>query len=277
MKNLAKTKLFIYGTYILLVLTVLLIGFVFLSIFNPKDENSDNSLKKVFISFFETAENRTFDYRQSIKMLFNSTHKNPSSEIVVLEIDDATVEMLGEKYGEWPISRSVYADLVKYIEQDKPKAIIFDLMFLKSIKAQDKADGYFVDTLNKYNNIYTGINFDYRGEDVRKPIDLPKNLEVNINNASNTKIIEYKNCRPILKELIESKNIKVASTNAERDDDGIMRKVSPVIKYKDKYYPYLAFKAGLDILGDENNTQLYIDDKNSLIAKNVKIPLTNKG
>ena len=277
MKNLAKTKLFIYGTYILLVLTVFLIGFIFLTIFNMQDENGKNSFKKVFISFFETAENRTFDYRQSIKMLFNNQNKIPSSEIMVLEIDEATVESLWEKYGEWPVSRRVYADLVNYIEQDKPKAIIFDLMFLKSLKTPDNADEYFISTLNKYNNIYTGINFDNREFDVRKPIDLPNNLEINLNNASNTKIIEYKNCRPILKELMESKNVKVAQTNAERDYDGIMRTVSPIINYKDKYYPYLAFKVGLDVLGTEDNTQLYIDDKNNLIAKNVKMPLTNKG
>ena len=58
--NLTKTKWFIFGTYLLLISATLLIGFVLLQ--------NNNTLKNVFKSFFEVAENRTFDYRQSIKV-----------------------------------------------------------------------------------------------------------------------------------------------------------------------------------------------------------------
>jgi CHASE2 domain-containing sensor protein len=37
-----------------------------------------------------------------------------------------------DKYGEWPISRSVYSKIIDRIEADNPKAVIFDLMFIKS-------------------------------------------------------------------------------------------------------------------------------------------------
>ena len=50
MKNLIKTKWFIYGTYLLLVMATLLIGFVLLQ--------NNETLKSVFVSFFKVAENR---------------------------------------------------------------------------------------------------------------------------------------------------------------------------------------------------------------------------
>ena len=175
MKNLTKTKWFIFGTYILLTLATLLIGFVLLQ--------NNNTLKNVFKSFFEVAENRTFDYRQTIKV--SHKHPIPNNDIVLLAIDDASLEYLWDKYGEWPIPRSVYADVINYIETEKPQSIIFDLMFIKSVRSQQNADKVFIDTINKYNNIYTGLNFDNQNFDVRKPADLPQRLELNINNQSN--------------------------------------------------------------------------------------------
>ena len=60
----------------------------------------------------------------------------------MLAIDDASVESLWDKYGEWPAPRGVYADIVNYIEQDKPQAIVFDLMFIKSLKSSDSTEEY---------------------------------------------------------------------------------------------------------------------------------------
>lgn len=269
--NLTKTKWFTYGTYLLLVLAVLLIGFVFFYTLNAKG----GSLKEAFISFFETAENRTFDYRQSIQIIHKQRTPNPN--IAVLEIDDATVESLWDKYGEWPVPRNIYADLVNYLEKDKPQAIIFDLMFLRSINKAENADKLFVETLNKYKNIYVGINFDDREEDVRNAVDLPSKLKVNVNNTSNSKFIKYKNCRTIMQPLLDSNNINVASVSVQRDDDSMLRKIPPFVKYKDDFYPYLAFKAATDYISQNTDKQFYVDNNRNLSLDYLKIPLTDSG
>ena len=273
--NLTKTKWFTYGTYLLLVLAVLLIGFVFLYVLNAKDENGKTSLKEVFISFFEMAENRTFDYRQSIQIIHK--HRTPNPDITILEIDDATVEYLWEKYGEWPAPRSIYADLIKRLEKDNPNAIIFDLMFLKSLKTSDKSDEYFINTLKDYNNIYVGINFDKMGSDVRKPIALPEKMKVNVNNNSKLEIIKYTNCRPILPEIINDNTTNIVSTNVERDADGILRRIPPFVKYNDSYYPYMGFKAAVDYLTPNDNKQFHINSFGTLFAADSKINLYKNG
>ena len=269
MKNLIKTKWFIYGTYLLLVLATLLIGFVLLQ--------NNETLKNVIVSFFEVAENRTFDYRQSLQVI----HKRPlpNKDIVVLAIDDASLESLWEKYGEWPIPRNVYGDLINYLEQKKPQAILFDLMFIKSIRATEDADKYLIDTMNKYSNVYTSMNFDNQPTDVRIPIDLPDRLTLNIENKSNVNFktkYNFINCRSILQGMIDG-NVNIGMTNVMRNSDGIIRNIAPIMMYKDKYYPYLTFKAGADYLAQKNESSFVIDENSNLNTFGTKIPLTKDG
>jgi len=268
MKNLIKTKWFTYGTYILLVFATLLIGLVL--------TQNNKTLKNVITSFFEVAENRTFDYRQSLRVI----HKQPipNKDIIVLAIDDASLEMLWDKYGEWPIPRNIYANIIEHVEKSKPQAIIFDLMFIKAMRNSTEADKALVSSMNRYNNIYTAMNFDQQPSDVRIPPELPERLSLNINNESEVKFTKYKffNCRPILSGLINGK-VSVGIANVIRNSDGIIRKVSPILEYKERYYPYLAFKAGSDYLTGENKKEYTINKKADLIVEHSSIPLTKDG
>lgn len=267
MKNLIKTKWFIFGTYLLLVLASLLIGFVLLQ--------NNNTLKNVIVSFFDVAENRSFDYRQSLQVI----HKRPlpNKDIVILAVDDASLESLWDKYGEWPIPRNVYADMINYLEAQKPQAIIFDLLFIKSMRTAEGADKYLADTMNKYNNVYTGMNFDDQPEDVRKPINLPDRLSVDVNNESKVNFIaKYKNCRAILPSLLNGK-VNVGIVSLVRNSDGIIRTVDPLMIYKDKYYPLMSFKSGADYLAQKPVKDFTVDRNSNLIVGSTKVPLTKEG
>ncbi|MCQ2739563.1 MAG: diguanylate cyclase [bacterium] len=267
MKNLLK-KWYKLATYLLLLLAFLLIGFIFF--------HNNKALNNVISSFFEVAENRSFDYRQVLKTIHSTSV--PSKDIVILAIDDASLEILWEKYGEWPIPRNVYADIVNFIEKDNPLAIVFDLMFLKSLKSADNIDNILANTLNKYNNVYVAMNFDGVNPSVRTPENLPDRLALDIENQSNINIktkYSFANCRLILEELLNG-NVKVGMTNVIRNEDGIIRKVAPIMSYKDKYYPYLSFAVGNDCLRADN-TKFVIDKKRNLITNNYKIPLTKDG
>ena len=269
MKNLIKTKWFIYGTYLLLVMAALLIGFVLLQ--------NNNTLKNVIVSFFEVAENRTFDYRQALQVI----HKRPlpNKDIVVLAVDDASLEMLWDKYGEWPMPRNVYADMINYLEKQKPQQIIFDLMFIKSIRTTGDADKYLADTMNKYPNIYTAMSFDDQPTDVRIPIDLPERLAINLENKSNVNFnnkYKFLNCRPILNSLIDGR-VNIGMTNVIRNSDGIIRYIAPLMVYKDKFYPYLTFKAGADYLLQKPDNDFTIDKNSNLQLFGSRIPLTKDG
>ena len=220
-------------------------------------------------TFVDTIENRTFDLRQSI--LINQGAKKASSDIVIVAIDDATYEYILDTYGEWPIPRDIYANIINYLEQKNPKSIVFDLMFVKSLKSPNQADEALVTTFKKYNNIFTSMNFDNQSEDLRTPPNLPDKISINVENNSKIDFhqLTFTNCRLILEGILKAtKNIGII--NVSRSDDGILRKMPFIVKYKDKYYPQLAY------LG-ENQNSFEIDKHSNFIIGGKKIYLDDDG
>lgn len=211
-------------------------------------------------SFVDTVENRTFDLRQSI--LINEGAKKASEDIVIVAIDDATYEYILDNYGEWPLPRDTYAKVINYLEQQSPRSIVFDLMFVKSIKSSNGADEMLINSFQKYNNIFTSMNFDNQSEDLRIPPELPDKLSLNIQNNSKIDFsqLTFSNCRKILQGIIDATS-NIGIINVSRSDDGILRKMPLVVKYKDKFYPQLALKVGLNYLGETQQT--FTIDKHS--------------
>lgn len=211
-------------------------------------------------SFVDTVENRTFDLRQSI--LINEGAKKPSEDIVIVAIDDATYEYILDNYGEWPLPRDTYAKVINYLEQQSPRSIVFDLMFVKSIKSSNGADEMLINSFQKYNNIFTSMNFDNQSEDLRMPPELPDKLSLNIQNNSKIDFsqLTFSNCRKILQGIIDATS-NIGIINVSRSDDGILRKMPLVVKYKNKFYPQLALKVGLNYLGETQQT--FTIDKHS--------------
>lgn len=228
------------------------------------------SLKNMtYGSFISSMENRTFDIRQNI--MANSHVNKPSDDIVIVAIDDASYEYILDKYGEWPLPRDIYAKTAKYIESQNPKSIAFDLMFVKSIKSDNRADSELVNIFKKYDNVYTAMNLDNQPEDLRSPAVLPESLAVNINNNSssiNFDYLEYYNCRTILDEFFKVTS-NIGMINVLRGDDGVLRKMPLFLKYHDRYYPQLGLKVALDYLGLK-------DKKDYTVLKNGEMALTDK-
>lgn len=246
------------------------IGFMFFVIFAfliLKNANLNN--------FIDAIENRTFDLRQSL--LINEGAKKASKDIVIVAIDDATYEYILDYYGEWPLPRDTYAKIINYLEKQSPRAIAFDLMFVKSLKSKNQADEALVQTFKKYNNLYTSMNFDNQSEDLRVPPNLPQKLTINIQNNSEIDFnqLTYTNCRTILEGILNATS-NVGIINVSRSDDGVLRKMPLIVKYKNEFYPQLALKVGLNYIG-ENNQSYEINKNSEFKLGGRKIFLDNDG
>ena len=233
-----------------------------------------------FNAFIDVIENRTFDLRQNV--MINNKIKSVNNDIVIVAVDDASYEYILDKYGEWPLSRDVYAKLVDYIESQKPQSIAFDLMFVKSLKSNPKADEMLVDSFKKYDNLFTAMNLDNQSKDLRTPPMLPEKLSVNlINNSSDINLDghTYTNCRPILPGILDSTS-NIGMINVSRAEDGILRRMPLFVKYQDKFYPQLGLKVGLQFLNARENLEVkdFVIDKNSnLLLGKRKIYVDNNG
>lgn len=238
-------------------------------------------VKNTKINDFLTAmENKTFDLRQTI--LVKSGVRKPSKDIVLVTIDDASYEYLLDKYGEWPIPRSVYADLINYLEPKDPTAIVFDLMFIKSIKSKTDADRALVRAVTGNNNVYTSMNFDNQSFDVRKPIKLNKKFTIKVKNDSKidfAKYLSFTNCRAILPGILAF-TPNVGMINVSRSEDGILRSIPPFMIYQGDFYPHLSLLVGLKYLEKNNDfktKEFYIDKHNKLELGKHSIPIDKNG
>ena len=150
-------------------------------------------------------------------------------------------------------------------------------MFVKSLKSKNQADKELTEIFKKYNNVFTSMNFDNQSEDLRIPPNLPQKLTIDIKNNSKIDFsqLTYKNCRTIIDEIINATS-NIGIINVSRSDDGILRKMPLVVKYKNDYYPQLALKVGLNYLG-EKQTSFEIDKHSEFKLGDRKIYLDNDG
>lgn len=229
--------------------------------------------------FIDVIESRTFDLRQNV--LINNHAKAHNDNIVIVAIDDASYEYILDNYGEWPLTRDVYAKLVDYLEAQHPQSVAFDLMFVKSMKSLPQADLALVNSFKKYDNLYTAMNFDNQPEDLRIPPTLPNKLAVNLkNNGGKVDFTAqtYTNCRSILPAILDATS-NVGMINVSRAEDGILRRMPVFLSYQGKFYPQLGLKVGLNYLKNSDNTvdNNFVIDGNYLKLGNRKIYLDDNG
>lgn len=201
-------------------------------------------------SFIQSMENRTFDIRQTLQA--SSNLKKHNKNIVIVAIDDASYEYILDHYGEWPLPRDKYSQMVNFIEKQNPKVIAFDLMFVKSMKSDEKADQSLINVFKKYENVYTAMNLDNQPQDLRIAPELPKNLSITPDKpAANT--MEYSNCRVILQGILNATS-NIGMINVSRSDDGVLRQMPLYLKYHNKYYPQMGYLIGKNIKNLNNIT-----------------------
>ena len=267
MNNILKNKLITISLY---VLSVALVFVLFMSL-----------LKVTHIyDFLQMVENKTFDFRQKVQMGYKLGKSN--KDIVIVTIDDASYEYLTSKYGEWPISRKIYADLINYIETQNPKSISFDLMFVSSLKNDLGADDALAKAMNSYDNVLTGMNFDHMDYDVREPINLPARFQLTVNNKSDIDFekFTFSNVRSIIPQIMNSSDIKVGALNVVRSADGIIREFPAVVKYQNDFYPNLAFLTALNYqskLDKVSYNSISIDKNQYVHVANKNFPMNADG
>ncbi len=220
-----------------------------------------------FRNFMDKIESTSFDLRQSII----SKYKKPNKDILIIAIDDATYEYVMDKYGSWPISRSVWADTVNFVELGKPKNIIFDLLFIKSNLSDIKSDIAFSNSIKDNDNIYLSMNFDNYNDKIRMSPVFEDKLKLKVKEGflADNPFITFINARAVMPELVQVTD-NIGSINVTRDMDGIIRNITPIFKYKGDYYPNLSLKVAMDLY---KVNEISIKNNSIVIDNNHIIPL----
>jgi adenylate cyclase len=81
----------------------------------------------------------------------------PDKDIVIVDINEASLAAMAKEYGRWPWPRQVLGEFVENIQAQKPKAIVFDIVFSDADIYNADSDAYFNDVMANSDNTFFPI------------------------------------------------------------------------------------------------------------------------
>ncbi len=107
---------------------------------------ADTAYLHVFANMRQSAFDMMVRYR---------LHVPPADkDIVIVDINEASLAAMSKDYGRWPWPRQVLGEFVEQIEQQHPKAIVFDILFSDADVYNADSDAYFDAAIAKTDNTY---------------------------------------------------------------------------------------------------------------------------
>jgi len=98
----------------------------------------------------ENMRDRAFDFMVKNRIVV----PKPDADIVIVDINEASLSAMAKEYGRWPWPRQVFGEFVENIEAQQPKAIVFDILFSDADVYNPDSDAYFNDVIAGTNNTF---------------------------------------------------------------------------------------------------------------------------
>ncbi len=95
-------------------------------------------------------ENRLSDFM----VRYQAQGLQPDGEIVIVDIDDSSLARMQDMAGNWPWPRAVHGELVRGIDKQRPKAIVFGILFSEQDQYRSQSDRLFNQALDVDSEIY---------------------------------------------------------------------------------------------------------------------------
>ncbi len=151
-----------------------------------------------------------FVYDQQSKIL--SPQLIPSSNIIVIRIDDASIRRMTTYAGRWPWPRSTHAELIESLNEHNVKVIAFDILFSEPDRYRPDADSYFKEVLLESPHVMlAALVLDvFENHDEAKAGKIDQQIEHELRLLSPQFMIESPN--------------QIGLINSHKDSDAVIRK-----------------------------------------------------
>ncbi len=241
-----------------------------------------------YLGLFEGLERKAFDMRAR----YNT--RQPSSEVAIILVDEASLRGMNPIVGRWPWPRSVHADVVDFLAMSGAKAVLFDILFTENERVfgtpkgvLGPSDERLVESTASAGNVYHAAQIVIDEEDeynkslLNRPVpdDFSGRFAVELIGAP---VSVHNNYYLPFKELYTaSKGIGIVEFLS--DSDGVYRRTKLFRHYQGNFYPVLPMSPLLDIMKPESIRQeedkivlTGVQDGN-LQLKTLEIPLQKDG
>lgn len=119
-----------------------------------------------------------------VLLALNADRRPVSDQVVIVDIDQKSLEEMNDDAGSWPWPRSVHGELIEYLAARQPKAIGFDILFNEPDVFRPEHDAAFAESVALHPEVWLAmtLNSDGSGAVVSelppevgaKPVGLPR-------------------------------------------------------------------------------------------------------
>jgi adenylate cyclase len=103
-----------------------------------------------FSGALDRIDNRSGD----IAVALDARTRTPPPDIVLVTIDQKSLEAMDAEAGSWPWPRAVHGELIDDLEAFRPHAIAFDILFNEADSFRADSDAVLRDTARHYDNLF---------------------------------------------------------------------------------------------------------------------------
>ena len=199
-------------------------------------------LSSLSLPCFEPFELATLDYRFRL-----AGQSQVSSDIVLVAIDDETIEALG-----YPLSRDFQASLIDILSKAGARVIGFDILFRDPDRYNPKYDVLLAAMTKQAGNVCHAVGFKIEDKE----------------------LIRVEEMLSPLPQVLETAK-SLGHINIIPDIDGVVRKIPLVIKYKDRVYLSLGCQMAADYL-EIPQAKIRIGKEEVILGK-IHIPVNRRG
>ena len=102
-----------------------------------------------------TGEMRQVTYDAMVR--YRLVVPKPDPDIVIVDINEASLAAMAKDYGRWPWPRQVLGEFLDGIEKQQPKAVVFDILFSDADVYNPDSDAYFDAAIARSSNTFFPI------------------------------------------------------------------------------------------------------------------------
>ena len=107
---------------------------------------------------------RIIDQRGGDLLLALDAQRRPQSDkVVIVDIDQKSLEEMNDDAGSWPWPRSVHGELIEHIANQNPQAIVFDILFNEPDMFRPEHDTAFAEAVAQHPNVWLAMTLNSNG------------------------------------------------------------------------------------------------------------------
>ena len=190
-----------------------------------------------------------------IRFQLSDRDTKANEDIIIVLIDEASLQSMQPLVGRWPWPRSLFADLIDFMTYAEAKAVMFDILFTETQRARSSEgdigedDFALVDSTIQSGAIIHAAQFVEDEEDeinktlLNRPLSdeyVQKNAIAGIQIQENARTESANNYYIPFAELTDAAN-KIGIVEFRPDSDGVYRRSRLVRGYQGNFFPVLAF------------------------------------